>query len=387
MGSLPVELEIAVCEHLESGDLASVARTSKHFLAVAQPILYRDVEVDDVPVNDISPIDTQYTDPSSLRMLHSTLLGRERDLGPLIKSLHIRSLFFSVPWKELAPFFLAMRNLLVFRIGVIYCINDTSDKTFNKHILPAVAPTLRELHTDGIDAFPQLIHFIDTHPNITVLDVAGREWALEQAEDVRTISESPGLARLQRFTVTHQLQGGFGCLFDALKSMTGLTHLSISVMHNVDLDDADFSNLQGAFVRCGANLVELSLLSEAFNRLGWIIRNILPWTPSLRRFRIELLEKANIVSYTLTLPAGHQVLPALETIIWSVLPDAMSMFKMQDKSNRTFSDAVLKIIETFFHLFPSLRKVEYTEWSTCSAACFRLLGDGKIEQEPMEFRL
>lgn len=123
MGSLPAELEIAVCEHLESGDLASLARTSKHFLAVAQPILYRDVEVDDVPVNDISPFDAEYTDPSTLRMLHSTLLGRERDLGPLIKSLHIRSLHFSVPWKELVPIFLAMRNLLVFKIGEIYFSN------------------------------------------------------------------------------------------------------------------------------------------------------------------------------------------------------------------------------------------------------------------------
>lgn len=383
MRCLAVELQINVCEYLARNDLASVARTSKHFLAVAQPILYRDVEVHDIPVGSVHSPD--YTNPSRLRSFHNTLLSHERDLGPLVKRLYIRSLFVLVPWKELIPIFLAMRNLLVLKIEMIHQLINSNHNAFSKHILPAVAHTLRELYTVGINAFPRFVRFIDTHPNIIVWDDAGRDWALKQAQDVRMALESPGLARLRRFTVT-LVYRNLGFLFEVLKSMTGLIHLSILLPH-VALDHANSSNLQGAFAGCGANLVELSLLSEYReppDRLGWIILNILPQTPSLHRLRIEWRGRVTIVPCPLEVPAGHQdstVLPALETIIWSVLP-ASDIMMICVEPNRTFSDAGSKNIETLFHVFPSLRKVEYTEWTI--AACFRLLGNGKIEQEPME---
>ncbi|EIM88039.1 uncharacterized protein STEHIDRAFT_146152 [Stereum hirsutum FP-91666 SS1] len=58
--------------------------------------------------------------------------------------------------------------------------------------------------------------------------------------------ESPGLTRLRRFTVT-LVYRNLGFLFEVLKSMTGLIHLSILLPH-VALDHANSSNLHSQVV-------------------------------------------------------------------------------------------------------------------------------------------
>lgn len=153
--------------------------------------------------------------------------------------------------------------------------------------LSSVTPKLRIFSSRTIPLRPTFAHFLLSHPNLTVWHHAFNDhwW------DPDAVVPPAVLARLTHFETKINRPAESAKL---LRGMTNINHLSIT--H----DDQAFHTLEAmvkeleAIECCGRGLVTLSWgtfnsppLSGEKDTLVWLIRNILPRTPTLRHLRIE----------------------------------------------------------------------------------------------------
>lgn len=317
---LPLELQILVYKHVPNTTLVSLMCTSSHVHRLVEPILYREVIIDDQASEDrlmalikfrraqgfvnttenLSESDLETLDgPTSFSLFRKTLMRKPFHFGPLLKSLEINEVSMELEWDELKEMFLTMPNLLTLSITSAMGGWDDDDVS----VLSRVTPSLRSFSSKSLGLSPKFISFLETHPNLKVWHHGtGNGFLMEPEVPV----PDHVLSRITHYDVAITDAEKTAIL---LRGMTNLAHLSLShsASFKYTLDEsangADSRALQaelGALSVCGKGLVSL-FYSRHFpstwrihtpglgrwDSLLWIVRNILPRTSSLQHLRID----------------------------------------------------------------------------------------------------
>lgn len=317
---LPLELQILVYKHVPNTTLVSLMCTFSHVHRLVEPILYREVIIDDQASEDrltalinfrraqgyvnttenLSESDLETLDgPTSFSLFRKTLMRKPFHFGPLLKSLEINEVSGELEWEELKEMFLTMPNLLTLSITSSMGGWDDDDVS----VLSRVTPSIRSFSSKSLGLSPKFISFLETHPNLKVWHHGtGNGFLLEPEVPV----PAHVLSRITHYDATITDAEKTAIL---LRGMTNLAHLSLShsasFNYTVDeaADGADSRVLQaelGALSVCGKGLISL-FYSRHFpstwrintpgvarwDSLLWIVRNILPRTPCLQHLRVD----------------------------------------------------------------------------------------------------
>ncbi|EIM81994.1 uncharacterized protein STEHIDRAFT_171604 [Stereum hirsutum FP-91666 SS1] len=314
---LPLELQMLVYKHAPKTTLVSLMCTSSHIHRIVEPILYREVIIDDQASEDrmmalidsrrargfinttenISESDLETLDgPTSFSLFRKTLMRKPFHFGPLLKSLEINEVSMELEWDELKEMFLTMPNLLTLSITSAMGGWDDDDVS----VLSRVTPSIRSFSSKSLGLSPKFISFLETHPNLKV-------WHHGTGNGFLMEPEVPVPAHvLSRITHYDAAITDAEKTATLLRGMTNLAHLSLShsASFKETLDEAAYGAALrtelGALSVCGKGLVSL-FYSRHFpttwrmstpgpgrwDSFLWIVRNILPRTPSLQHLRVD----------------------------------------------------------------------------------------------------
>lgn len=229
--SLPLEIQDLVLQQTHVGALASLACTCSHYLRLAQPILYRHIDVDDNAAVErenyyealrdcdltLSPKSKYFDDPTTYQLFRTTLMNSPSQFGPFIVSLEIVVLAGEAKWTDFPELFSTMPNLRSLTIDS-YCggLDD-------RHLcaLSSVTPKLRIFSSRTIPLRTTFAHFLLSHPNLTVWHHAFNDhwW------DPDAVVPPAVLARLTHFETKINRPAESAKL---LRGMTNINHLSIT---------------------------------------------------------------------------------------------------------------------------------------------------------------
>lgn len=300
---LPVELQSLICDHCTPETLASLCLTSKHFLTITRPALYRHVTIHyrgrtpgEPPQSQEEVQDTYVLSDASYERFRATVVNCPPVFGSLVKSLELGNHFMDRRrfnskgsiLESLGSLLSVLPNLARLKIWIL-----RPDDELDKALFYA-SPSLRAFSAiSWAHITPDFLAFLQSHPQL-------REWHTRWINDGTISPEGKASATvpqivLERITMFATSLHPRPLML--LGQMTNLTHLCLrhysptnlrGQRHITITDELQRSELN-ALRGCGRNLVSLDLSDVPISwgsPIPWTVNQVLPLTPALRYLRV-----------------------------------------------------------------------------------------------------
>lgn len=289
---LPVELQSLICDHCTPDTLTSVCLTSKHFLNIARPALYRHVTIryrgptPGEPPQSQGEVRYMFVLSDALyERFRATVVNCPPIFGPLVKSLELGNRFMHKRQgsilESLRSLFSVLPNLARLRMWIVGSDDELDKALFN------TSPSLRAFSAmKRAHITPEFVAFLDSHPHL-------REWHSRWVNNDTISPESQASATVPQ-TVLERITMFATNLHPRplmlLGQMGNLTHLCLThhrpkIEITDELQRSELEALRG----CGRNLISLDLSDVPIPwglPIPWTVNQVLPLTPVLRYLRV-----------------------------------------------------------------------------------------------------
>lgn len=220
-------------------------------------------------------------------------MNRPSHFGPMVRSLEIFDHDGCFPWQDFGRILTVLPNLL--RLCITRVTRRDAQGLLDL-FSSAISLRLRELECRAMPLNASLIHLLDSHPQVRTLSIIGSH--IEPG----SFETSPGLRLIERFEASpcHNPL----LLAQVLYHMTNLTHLTLGFVfkdYEEMRSERKREQLLDAFSRCGVNLISLSMQETPVRdkqpgQLSWILVDVIPRLPKLRRLELRQSLDAELVT-------------------------------------------------------------------------------------------